>query len=141
MNIHRTLLCCVFLLGWTAMVWAMDHVTFRRGGREMSESGRLLITAQDGGLLLLARDGVIWPIPPDELIKHTSATTPLSSLHPRGNSKRLLADIAQEFQGLAHHALFDLLRHFRRLTPSGADRFSSGCTWRLPIIGRTRDSS
>ena len=47
-----TLLGLMIFLGWTAAVPAMDQVTFRHKGREMTESGRVLISAEDGGLLL-----------------------------------------------------------------------------------------
>ena len=53
-------------------VEAMDHVTLRREGRTLYVDGRIVLTAQDGGLLFLARDGVLWRILPTELVKHTT---------------------------------------------------------------------
>ncbi len=95
---HRTLLCFTILLGWTAAVPAMDQVTFRHKGREMTESGRVLINAQDGGLLLQGRDGVIWAIQPDELIKHTSDDTPFAPFTRDEMAKRLLAELPKTFE-------------------------------------------
>jgi hypothetical protein len=46
---------------------ALEHVTFLREGRSESVSGRVEVTAEDGGLLLLARDGKLWSIEPNEL--------------------------------------------------------------------------
>ena len=40
----------------------------------------MLVTAQDGGLLLLGRDGVLWLIPPEEQVKHTTDDTPFTPL-------------------------------------------------------------
>ena len=40
----------------------------------------MLVTAQDGGMLLLARDGVLWLIPPEEQVEHTSDDKPFTPL-------------------------------------------------------------
>jgi hypothetical protein len=100
LNKLRTLLCVIIFLGWTAAVPAMDQVTFRHKGREMTERGRVLITAEDGGLLLQGRDGVIWPIQPDELIKRTSDDTPFEPFTRDEMAKRLLAELPNNFQVL-----------------------------------------
>lgn len=100
MNINRTLFCISILLGWTAAISAMDQIAFRRDGRETSESGRLLVEAQDGGLLLLARDGVIWAIPPNERIKHKSDDTPFESFGREEMVNRLLAVLPKNFEVL-----------------------------------------
>lgn len=99
-NIHRSLICIVIFVGCTTMVSAMDQVTFRHKGREMTESGRLLVTAQDGGLLLLGRDGVIWAIAPDELIKHTSDVAPFEPFTRDEMVKRMFAVLPKNFEVL-----------------------------------------
>ena len=100
MNIRRTLLGLMIFLGWTAAADAMDQVTFRHKGREMTESGRVLVTAEDGGLLLLGRDGVIWAIQPDELIKRTSDDAPFEPFTREEMAKRLLATLPENFEVL-----------------------------------------
>ena len=37
--------------------------------------GRILVTAQDGGLMLQTRDGTIWPVQPGEILSKTSDST------------------------------------------------------------------
>jgi len=98
MNIRRTLFCVMLFLCGTALVSAMDQVVFRHAGREINESGRLLITAQDGGLLLLARDGEIWAIPPNELVKHTSDAAPFEPFTRDEIGKRLLTVLPKNFE-------------------------------------------
>jgi hypothetical protein len=89
------------LLGLTGLASAMDEVDFRRDGRELHESGRLLVTAQDGGLLFLGRDGVIWAIPPDELVKQSNnETTSFESFTRDEIAKRLLAGLPKNFEVL-----------------------------------------
>ncbi len=100
MNLPRTLLCLTIFLGWTAAVLAMDQVTFRHKDREMTLSGRVLITAEDGGLLLQGRDGVIWAIQPDELIKQTSDDDPFEPFTRDEMAKSLLAELPKNFEVL-----------------------------------------
>ncbi len=59
---------------------ALDHVTFRRDNKETTVEGRTLVTAQDGGILLEGRDGVLWPVTPEEQVKVTSDKTPFAPL-------------------------------------------------------------
>ena len=60
----------------------MDQVTLRRKGIESVVEGRIEITAQDGGILLMARDGEIWLVPPDEQVKHTHNDAPFRPFSP-----------------------------------------------------------
>ena len=76
----------------------MDQVTLRRDGRTLEATGKVLVTAQDGGLLLLARDGVLWLIPPEEQVKHTTDGKPFAPLSRDELSKRLLAELPQGFK-------------------------------------------
>jgi hypothetical protein len=77
----------------------MDSVTFRpRGGGETKEQGRVLTTAKDGGLLLLARDGVIWPIPPDQLVNHTTDALAFTPVSRDEMAKRVLATLPNNFR-------------------------------------------
>ncbi len=67
---------------------AMDYVTLRRGGKTLRVEGRLVLTAQDGGILLLARDGVLWNIEPAEQVRHTSDELPFRAYPVQEMSKR-----------------------------------------------------
>jgi len=77
---------------------AIDHVSFLRGGRQYQIAGRLLVTAQDGGLLVLERDGVLWAIPPEEQVSHTSDNAPFEPFARRELAARLLAELPDGFQ-------------------------------------------
>jgi hypothetical protein len=105
---NRALLYLGFLLCMAAMASAMDHVTFRRDGREIQQSGRLLVEAQDGGLLLLSRDGVLWAITPDEQIKHTSDDAPFEPFNREEMTKHLLVILPKNFEvyQTTHYLIF-----------------------------------
>jgi hypothetical protein len=77
---------------------AVDYVTLHRDGKTFAIDGRLLVEAQDGGLLLLGRDAVLWTIPPQEQIKRTHDTQHFQPYSSEEMGKRLLAELPQGFQ-------------------------------------------
>jgi len=77
---------------------AIDEVTVRRGGRETEVVGRVLGTAQDGGVLLLARDGELWQIPPQEQIRRAGDAQPFEPLSRDEYAKRLLQQLPPGFE-------------------------------------------
>jgi hypothetical protein len=86
----------------------MDRVTFRRDEKLREVTGRLLVTAKDGGLLLLGRDGVLWAIPPNEKVEHTSDKKPFVAYSRDEISKRLLQQLPTGFRvrPTAHYLIF-----------------------------------
>ena len=99
-HIRRILLVLAVFVGATAAAQAMDRITFRVKGREMTEAGRVLVSAEDGGLLLLGRDGVLWAIQPDELVNRTSDDAPFEPFTREEMAKRLLAALPDNFEVL-----------------------------------------
>jgi len=86
----------------------MDHVTLRRDDKRINVSGHVVTTAQDGGLLLLARDGVLWEIQPDQLVEHTTDDVPFKPFSAEEMSERLLAELPRGFEmhSTAHYLIF-----------------------------------
>jgi hypothetical protein len=78
---------------------AVEHVVMRQaGGGERAVSGRLLQTAQDGGLLLLAPDGALWAVPPEDLISHEHDDQPMRPLSADALGVRLLEELPDGFE-------------------------------------------
>jgi len=77
---------------------AMDHVTLRREQRTLHVDGRIVLTAQDGGLLFLARDGTLWRILPTELIKRTTDDAPFRAYSQEQMTKSIMADLPKGFE-------------------------------------------
>jgi hypothetical protein len=75
----------------------MDHVTFRRGGELEYVDGRVTLQAQDGGLVFLGRDGLIWKILPTEIVKRTLDDAPFRAYPKDELVKRTLADLPKGF--------------------------------------------
>jgi hypothetical protein len=76
---------------------AMDHVTLRRNAETLYVDGRIVLTAQDGGLLFLARDGVLWRILPTELVKRTTDDAPFRAYPAEQMTKNILANLPKGF--------------------------------------------
>lgn len=78
----RWLVFACAILTWSASAQALERVTLRRDEKDLQVDGRILVTADDGGLLLQSQDGAIWSIEVDEIQEHTSdedAFVPLST--------------------------------------------------------------
>ena len=86
----------VAALGGTAR--AVDDVTFQRDARQRHVTGKLLVTAKDGGLLLLAPDGTLWNIEPQEIIAHKQDEKPFMPLGQAAAGKEVLAELPPGFE-------------------------------------------
>jgi len=107
-TIALLLLSAGSLIGWAPSAFALDHVTLERDGKELSVSGRLLVEARDGGLLVLGRDGVLWAVPPEQKISHSRDQVPFEPFSRQEMSKRLLAELPDGFDvhPTAHYLIF-----------------------------------
>ena len=77
---------------------ATEQVTFKQGDKQLQVEGRVEVAAQDGGLLLLARDGRLWPIQPKELVQRQALDRPFTPLTADELSKQLLAEVSRDAQ-------------------------------------------
>ncbi len=90
----------VVLLGGlgTVEAEALETVVFQRNNQQQTVVGRVLVTAQDGGILLLARDGLLWAIPPDQQVQITRDETPFAPLSREELSRELLRTLPPGFE-------------------------------------------
>jgi len=95
--VHRLLVLTTLCLAWSASALGLDRVTLRRDGEEIRIEGRRLVTAQDGGILLLARDGVLWTIQAAEIVETTSDDTAFEPMTADELSKQLLGELPKGF--------------------------------------------
>ena len=72
---------------------AVDQVTFLRDKQQQSVAGKLLVTAQDGGLMLMSADGMLWNIEPTEIVTHTHDEEPFAPLSLAEAGKRVQAEL------------------------------------------------
>lgn len=96
-----------FLRGclWAATVFslsagagAVEHFTLRQNDNTVHVAGKVVTEAVDGGLLILDREGVMWAVQPDELVKRASDETPYQPLQGDQLQRRLLEQLPAGFQ-------------------------------------------
>ncbi len=104
----KTIFAALLIFASAAPVEALEHVAFRREGRTMGVSGRVLVEARDGGLLVQTRDGVLWTIPPEEQIERTADATPFEPFEREEVVKRVLGELPDGFRvhKTAHYLIF-----------------------------------
>jgi len=91
-------LAAAVLLHCVSIAVAMEHVTVQRDGQTIEVSGEIQIEAQDGGLLLMGRDGVLWALQPDEIKARSEDDAPFERLDRAAVKKKLLKELPSGFQ-------------------------------------------
>jgi len=94
----RLLMATVLLVATFVAAMAADRVTFRHRGKTLEVEGRVLVTAEDGGLLVIGRDAVLWRVPPEDLVKHSKDETPFQPLSADQFTRSVLADLPKGFE-------------------------------------------
>ncbi len=97
----------LLLADWLTTARAVDQVTFRRKDQQQDISGKLLVTAKDGGVMLMSSDGTLWNIEPEEIVNHTHDDHPFAPLSQADASKKLLSELPPGFESLttAHYVI------------------------------------
>ena len=103
LNQFVRLIAALLVLGLLTQAYGVEHVVARRKvsedeTKEERISGRLLVQAEDGGLLLMSADGVLSTVTPEELVKHTSDSFPLQPLNSEQVAEKLLAELPEGFK-------------------------------------------
>jgi len=115
--LSRTAIALTLCVGWAASALGLDYVTLRRDGEVSHVEGRLVLTARDGGILLLARDGVLWNVVPEEQVKHTSDELPFKPFGPQEMTKAVVKQLPKGFEchPTPHYLIFyDTSREYAR---------------------------
>ena len=89
------LVCCA---GWPGSALGLDHVTLRGDGQTIRVEGRTLVTAEDGGMLVQTRDGILWAMQPEELVEHTTDEVPFEPFTADELAEKLLGELPQGFE-------------------------------------------
>src|SRR5262245_43833377 len=112
MNRVRQLALLQLPLMWLAMfssgVRSAADLVFRQNGKTSHINGTAIVTAEDGGILLLSADGKLWTITPEEIVQHQRDDKPVAPLSSDEFKKRVLAELPAGFEtyGTAHYLIF-----------------------------------
>ena len=76
----------------------LENVQFLQDGIEHKVAGQVLVEAQDGGLLLEGRDGVIWVIQPDQLQRRSQDAEAFTRLDRQALTQQLQTELPADFR-------------------------------------------
>jgi len=85
----------------------MDRVVFDHHGARREVEGRTVVEAANGGVLLLARDGALWRIGPDEIVTRSGDDRPFVPLSRDELAEKLLVELPLGFEAhkTAHYVI------------------------------------
>ncbi|MGC3971524.1 MAG: DUF1570 domain-containing protein [Pirellulales bacterium] len=87
---------------------AMDRVLMRRDNVEQELVGRIVVRADDGGLLVESRDGTLWAVTPQEQVKVDADAEPFTYYDGPALADVLLKELPPGFETLQtkHYLIF-----------------------------------
>ncbi len=89
MYLNKTLIYFT-LLALPGTAAAVDHISLERDGQSIQVTGKVLIEAVDGSLLVQDREGVLWMVQADELSQRTQDDTPYQPMQAKELQARIL---------------------------------------------------
>jgi Protein of unknown function (DUF1570) len=96
---HRGLLAVALTLALTAArAPAIDFITRTNGGNTTELAGRVEVEAEDGGVLLLTRDGTLWPLPKEEIAGRRKDDTPFEPLDRDQLARQVVGELPAGFK-------------------------------------------
>ncbi len=106
-NLVTILAACLALAALADTVVAVETVTFRNKDQQLTLAGRILVEAQDGGLLFQTRDGAIFNLEPQDLVARESDDTPFEPMSSEEVAESLLAELPEGFEvhATAHYVI------------------------------------
>src|SRR5439155_16284180 len=87
---------------------ALEYVTIRQGESRREVAGKIEVEAVDGGVMLLARDGALWPITKEELLDRRTDSKPFAPF----TREELTKQLATELPGFKSHKTEHYLIHY-----------------------------
>jgi len=94
----RSLAIFLLFVGLAGSAFGLEHVRLYREGETIRVDGRLLETAEDGGLLVEATDGVLWAVQPDELLEHTTDEAAFEPRDAEALADQVLGELPKGFK-------------------------------------------
>lgn len=87
---------------------AIEHLTIKQGESRREIVGKVEVEAADGGLMLLARDGSLWPVEKENIVNRRSDAKPFAPL----TNAELVKQLTGELPGFKTHQTQHYLIHY-----------------------------
>ncbi len=94
--------------GFASHAFAADYVVCKHDGKTLHLNGKAIVTASDGGIMLLSADGRLWNIPSAEIVEHRQNDDPFTPLSADELKKQILAELPAGFDihTTSHYVIF-----------------------------------
>lgn len=106
MKACRFLLTIVLLL-MPLSASAVEHVSIKRDGKPIHLSGKIVVEAVNGGLLLMTPDSTLWVVQPEEIVRRKTDALPFQLLKKEKIAEQLKQEMGSEFK--IHHTAHYLI--------------------------------
>lgn len=95
---ERPVLAALLIAALAAPAAGLEYVTIQQNGSQKELAGKLEVEAEDGGVMLLTRDGVLWPLPKEEIVSRRSDDKPFVPLTAGEVAAKLTAELPDGFK-------------------------------------------
>lgn len=96
-NVHLFLLTIAAVCLSAVPAAAIEHVTVKQVGVTRVLKGKVLVEAEDGGVLLLTQDGKLWPLPKEDITSRTKDEKLFQPLTRQEYTKQLKSSLPRGF--------------------------------------------
>jgi len=112
-SLQRRTALLAFLLSFSTLtpastLFALDHLTIKQGDSTREIVGKIEVEAADGGVMLLARDGSLWPVEKKNIVNQRADAKPFSPL----TTAELTKQLAGELPGFKSYQTQHYLIHY-----------------------------
>jgi hypothetical protein len=94
----RCIVALSLLLGAADPARGIDRIVFRGDPQQVRVEGKLLVEAEDGGLLLMSTDGLLWSIPADKIMERSRDNQVFRPVSAEQMERLLLAELPAGFE-------------------------------------------
>jgi hypothetical protein len=110
---------------------AADYLTIKQGDKQQQLTGKVVVTAKDGGLMLMTGDGMLWTVTPEQLVERSTDDQPFAPLSNEALGKKILAELPTGFEthATAHYLIcFNTSRAYAQWCGALFERLYKGFT-------------
>jgi hypothetical protein len=105
---HIILVFAVLCVSNTQPASALDYIKIRQGEAQREVAGKIEVEAEDGGVMLLTRDGALWPIAKEDLLDRRADSRPFEPF----TRDELAKQLTTELPGFQVHQTQHYLIHY-----------------------------
>ena len=88
----------VLIVALASPAAGVEYITIQQNGSQKELAGKLEVEAEDGGVMLMTADGILWPLPKEEIVSRKSDDKPFVPLTPDEIAKKLTAELPNGFK-------------------------------------------